>query len=165
MKSSLMPKIAFWWQARTDRERKILVAWSAVVVLLLLWFGVLTPLFQRINALEKRVPMLESQLNRMRARPLDAGRSSGALAAGQAGEDLRSVLFGLLAERKISAELRALSTSRVEMRLPELPMKEALDLLDALRRETGARVAVLNVSTEAAPKAASRVVVELERAP
>ena len=165
MKSSLMPKIAFWWQARTDRERKVLAAWSAVVVLLLLWFGVLSPLFQRIDALEKRVPMLESQLNRMRARPLDAGRTSGAQVAAQAGEDLRSVLFGVLAERKISAELRALSTSRVEMRLPELPMKEALDLLDALRQETGTRVAVLNVSTEAAPKSAARVVVELERAP
>ncbi len=159
-------KILVWWHARSDRERKILLAWSVSAALLLLWFGLLSPLFQRIATLEKRVPQLEAQLNRMHLRPVDAPRAANT--ARPAGEDLRSTLYGLLAERKLSAELRALSNSRVEMRLPELPVKEALEVLDSLRQEAGARVAVFNVRTEVASGSASgmsRIVVELERAP
>ncbi len=159
-------KFLVWWNARSDRERKILLAWSVSAALLLLWFGLLSPLFQRMATLEKRVPQLEAQLNRMRLRPAETPRAASA--GGAAGADLRSTLYGLLAERKLSAELRALSTSRVEMRLPELPVKEALEVIDSLRQEAGARVVVFNVRTESASgsaSGASRIVVELERAP
>ena len=158
----MQEKLILWWQGRSPRERTILFAWGSAVTILLLWFAVLSPLLQRIATLEKRVPVLEAQLNKMRARPVENRRTQSA--ANPANGDLRSTLFGLLAERNVSAELRALSTARVEMRLPELPMGEVLELLDALRRETATRVAVMNVKTEAAGSAA-RVVVELERAP
>ena len=159
----MQEKLILLWQGRSRRERTILCAWGGIVVVLLLWFAVLSPLLQRIATLEKRVPVLEAQLNKMRARPAEHKRTQSAV--NPANGDLRSTLFGLLAERKISAELRALSTERVEMRLPELPMGEVLELLDALRWETGTRVAVMNVKTEAATGSVSRVVVELERAP
>lgn len=155
-------RILLCWHTLPDRERKILAIWGAVAALLVVWFGLLSPLAQRIVALEKRVPALELQLNRMRARPLDSVRPIRS--PGEAAGDLRSLVFGLLAERKINAELRALSTSRVEMRLPEMPVREALDLIDGLRQESGARVAQLNMQTEA-HGAAARVVVELERGP
>ena len=158
----MQEKLILWWQGRSPRERTILYAWGGAVTVLLLWFAVLSPLLQRIATLEKRVPVLEAQLNKMRARPVENRRTQSA--ANPANGDLRSTLFGLLAERNVSAELRALSTARVEMRLPELPMGEVLELRDALRRETATRVAVMNVKTEAAWSAA-RVVVELERAP
>jgi len=163
MKNSLLPKLLLWWQGRSVRERKILLAWGVTVSVLLLWFGLLAPLWQRIATLERRVPALEAQLNKMRARPAATQRTASSGEA--AGGDLRSTLFGALAEKKISAELRALSTRRVEMRLPELPIKDALDLLDTLRQASGARVAVLNVKAEAAPGSPVRLVVELERTP
>lgn len=163
MKIVIPANLSLWWSARSVRERQILLAWSVIVGLLLVWFGLLAPLGKRIATLEKRVPALEAQLTAMRARPVAVPRTQGA--SGAASEDLRSTLYGVLAERKLNAELRALSSSRVEMRLPELPMSEALDLLDLLRKESGARVVVLNVRNEGAPGAASRIVVELERAP
>ena len=55
-----------------------------------------------------------------------------------------------------------LSTSRVELRLPELPMKDVIELLEFLRQQSGARVVVFNARSEAASAATSRVVVELE---
>jgi hypothetical protein len=73
------------------------------------------------------------------------------------------VLFGQLAERAISAELRALSPARVEMRLPEMPLDEAFGLLDALRQQTGARVAVFSARSDGPSDGAVRIVVELER--
>lgn len=163
MKNALLPKLFLWWQGRSTRERVILQVWSVTVSLLLLWFGLLAPLVHRIATLEQRVPALEAQLNKMHARSVATQRPAGAAEA--AGGDLRSTLFGELAEKKLSAELRALSTTRVEMRLPELPIKDALDLLGTLRQASGARVAVLNVKAEAAAGSPVRLVVELERTP
>ncbi|GHU33475.1 hypothetical protein AGMMS50256_25460 [Betaproteobacteria bacterium] len=155
-------KLGQWWQERSGRERRILVAWAATVAVLSLWFGVCAPLFQRIAVLEKQVPELEILLNRMRTQS-PAVKSAGGAVVRQSNEDLRSVLFGQLAERKITAELRALSPTRVEMRLPEMPMKEALEILDALRQETGSHVVVFGARSEAPSSGSARIVVELER--
>lgn len=151
-------RAVLWWHARSPRERIILVVWAIAAALLLLWFAVLSPLGRRIDQLEQRVPELESKLYSMRAQPLNEARAQKATSAA----DLRSTLFRLLAEKKVSGELRALSASRVELRLPALPMKDALELLEFLRRESGARVVVLNAKTDPAPATASLLVVELE---
>lgn len=154
----LKDKALLWWHARSPRERTILLAWAIVATLLLLWFAVLSPLGRRIDLLEQRVPELESKLYAMRSQPLNSPRPASAVSAA----DLRSTLYRLLADRKISGELRALSSSRVELRLPELPMQQALELIEVLRQESGARVVVFNAKTDPAPAAASRLVVELE---
>ena len=151
-------RAVLWWHARSPRERIILVVWAIAATLLLLWFAVLSPLARRIDQLEQRVPELESKLYSMRAQPLNSSRPASAASAA----DLRSTLYRLLADRKISGELRALSASRVELRLPELPMKDALELLEFLRQESGARVVALNAKTDPAPATTSHVVVELE---
>ena len=156
-------KISVWWQGLSAREQRVLAIWATTVALLVLWFAVLSPLRNRIEQLEIRVPELEARLNTMRAQPLDIQRAAGASTKDNL--DLRSTLFRLLSDKKTSAELRALSNSRVEMRLPELPMKDALDLLDYLRQESTARVVVFNAKTESATGDLSRIVVELERAP
>jgi type II secretory pathway component PulM len=155
--------VAVWWQARSSREQKIVLAWGLTATALLLWFAVIAPLGNRIDQLEKRVPELESKLHSMRAQPLNGTRTQGQSSKNAA--DLRSTLFRLLADKKINAELRAISSSRVEMRLPELPMKDALDLLEFLRQESGSRIVVLNAKTDTASRAVSRIVVELEGAP
>jgi len=156
-------KISVWWQGLSAREQRVLAIWATTVALLVLWFAVLSPLRNRIEQLEIRVPNLEARLNAMRAQPVDSPRAAGASAKDNL--DLRSTLFRLLSDKKTSAELRALSNSRVEMRLPELPMKDALDLLDYLRQESASRVVVFNAKTESATGDLSRIVVELERAP
>lgn len=155
-------KALLWWHARPPRERTLLLLWGGAASVLLAWFAVLSPLSRRIDQLEQRVPELEAKLASMRAQPLTDTRLQSP--AGKSAADLRSTLFRLLADRKVSGELRALSASRVELRLPELPMKDALELLEFLRQESGARVVVLNARTEAAAATSSRVVVELERA-
>ena len=156
-------KISVWWQGLSARERRILLIWGLTVAVLFVWFAVVSPLRKRIEQLETRVPELEARLNAMRAQPVDTPRAAGVSTKDNL--DLRSTLFRLLSDKKISAELRAISNSRVEMRLPELPMKDALDLLDYLRQESAARVVVFNTKTESATGDLSRIVVELERAP
>jgi type II secretory pathway component PulM len=152
-----------WWQERSVRERRILVVWAVAVVALSLWFGVCAPLFARIAVLEKQVPELEMLLNRMRT-PATA-KIPAATTTRSSDEDLRSTMYAWLAESRISAELRALSPTRVEMRLPEMPMRDALDALDTLRQQTGARVAVFGARSDGASAGTARVIVELERNP
>ena len=155
----LKDKAQLWWQARSPRERVILLVWAVAATVLLLWFAVLSPLARRIDQLEQRIPELEAKLSAMRAQqPAGAARAPRATSAA----DLRSTLYRLLADKKVSGELRALSSSRVELRLPELPMPVALELIEFLRQQSGARVVVFNAKSEAAPAAISRVVVELE---
>ena len=156
-------KISVWWQGLSTREQRIFIIWGLTVAVLFVWFAIVSPLRNRIDQLETRVPELEARLNAMRAQAVDTPRAQGASTKDNL--DLRSTIFRLLSDKKISAELRALSNSRVEMRLPELPMKDALNLLDYLRAESAARVVVFNAKTESAAGDLSRIVVELERAP
>ena len=153
-------KLLLWWSARTQRERLILLVWGGVMSLLLLWLAVLSPLQQRVRVLEKRVPQLEAKFNELRYRSAD--KASVRSSAGKASQDLRSELFRLLADKKISAELRAISNSRVEMRLPELPLSEAIDLLMALRQESGARIGVFNLRNEKPDGGMVNIIVEFE---
>ena len=60
------------------------------------------------------------------------------------------------------AELRAISNSRVEMRLPELPLPEALDLLMALRQESGAKITVFNLRSDKTSSSSVNIIVEFE---
>jgi type II secretory pathway component PulM len=158
-----LKKLQAWWRERSGRERWIFTSWTMTVAVLVFWFGVCNPLFGRIAVLEKRVPELEMLLNRMRTQQ-PVGQRVG-VAAQQTGEDLRGALYGRIAEHKISAELRALSPSRVEMRLPEMSMPEALEVLDNLRRQTGSRVVVFSAKSDASSGQGVRVVAELERKP
>lgn len=165
-------KLSLWWSTCSARERTLLMVWTPVMLALALWFAVVAPLSRRIDQLERRIPELDMRLNAMRSQSrvdAAAGGSSesgrGGAANGKTAADLRSALFRALGDRKISAELRALSSSRVEMRLPELPMKDALDLLAALRRETGSRVVAFNASSEPAGRATARLLVEFENTP
>ena len=165
-------KLSLWWTTCSPRERTLLRVWTPVMLALVLWFAVVAPLSRRTEQLERRIPELEMRLNAMRSQSRvepgagsPSGIAGGAAAKGGTAADLRSALFRALGDRKISAELRALSSSRVEMRLPELAMKDALDLLTALRRETGARVVAFNASSEPASRATSRLLVEFESAP
>ena len=111
-------KAILWWQALSERERRILRIWALAVLALLVWFALLAPLNKRIAQLETRIPQLESRLNAMRAVPSSAPQAK--TSANKDSADLRSTLFRLLSEKKISAELRALSSTRVEVRLPEM---------------------------------------------
>lgn len=152
-------RLEHWWRSRSDRERRFLAAWGGAVAALLVWFGGISPLTQRIALLEKRIPELSGLLMRIQASP----PATAATVRGSSGGDLRSSLLGILAERGVHAELNPVSSSRVEMRLTELPVRDALTLVDSLRQASEARVFRLDVQVDA--RAVARTVVELERAP
>lgn len=157
MKARLLPLIQFWL-ARSPREQKTLTLWGAVAGTLLLVFGLILPLQQQISRLQRSIPVLESQLFAMRAQPAQGLRPVSAHATG----DLRTTLFQLIGGQKHSIDLRSISAERVELRLPALPVAEALALADGLRRDAQARIALLAIQNEGKDKTV-RLVLEMER--
>lgn len=153
-------RMTLFWQTRSLREQKVLLAWSVIVGTGLLYFGLIAPLQQQITRLQHGLPTLEGQLFAMRALPADATRHKPVSVNDQG--DLRSTLFQLLSTRNNPADLRSLSAERVELRLPEQALPEALALADSLRQDAHARITALSIKRDDADSPA-RVVIEMER--
>lgn len=142
-----------YWNSRSERERKLLLAWAVGVSILLVIFGVIVPLQQKTAALQKRIPVLEKQLLLMRAQ----NQTVAARPAGNAA-DLRSTMFEILARKQISADIRSLSNGRIELRLPAMQIREALTLAQSLRDEPQTKISALQITTD--PDQSVRMVLE-----
>ena len=151
-------KFEQFWSARSPKEQKLLQLWAGVIGIAAIYLLVISPLSARIGQLKKGIPQLESQLFAMRAQPMPGPRSGLAAVKG----DLRSVLFQLLANKKINVDVRSISAERVELRLPEMPTEMALAALEKLRQDSAARIVNLTIkhSTAGGPV---QVVLEMER--
>lgn len=152
-------KFEQFWSARSPKEQKLLQLWAGVIGIAAIYLLVISPLSARIGQLKKGIPQLESQLFAMRAQPMPGLRSGLAAVKG----DLRSVLFQLLANKKINVDVRSISAERVELRLPEMPVAEALALADDLRRDAAAKVAMLSLK-KGSGNGLVQMVLEMERA-
>jgi general secretion pathway protein M len=65
--SGLSNTFAAWWRARPPRERRVLAGGAAVLLPLLIVFGVALPAAERVRKLEERAVVLDRQLSEMRA--------------------------------------------------------------------------------------------------
>lgn len=146
-------QIERFWAARNLRERLMLGAGAAVLICAAYILAV-SSLQQRIASLQRKLPELLLSSYEI------AGGSQAVPRAARSG-DLRSELFKILADRGLQAELRALSTDKVEMRLPEQDAKTLISSLNAIRLAAGARVQSLQIrSTESAGGAGATAVLE-----
>ena len=136
---ALLQQGSQWWQARAPRERLALAAALTTLVCASYYLGV-SSLQQKIVRLERQLPELMQQ-----SFEISASARPQAQAPVARGADLRSELFRILAEREVLAELRALSATRVEMRLPPQPGSNLLASLQAIRLASGARVESLQL--------------------
>lgn len=145
----MMPLIQSWrkqaieyWQQRHPRERKMLVIWIAAVSLAILYFGIYAPLNSQISKLSANVPRLEANLFAMRGSKPDAVRVKTTTG------DLRSAVFAALSAKKISADVRSISTTQLELRSSHSSVSEAVQLAHALKAELGAKVIALQIKQD-----------------
>lgn len=145
-----------FWAARDAREKLILTA-GFVVIAVALYVLCITTLNKSIAGLERKLPELLLNNYEIAA----GGKAAGPRAARNG--DLRSDLFKVLADRGLKADLRALSTHQVEMRLPDQDAKTLLNDLNAIRLATDAHIVSLQL--RAADKGLTGATATLERAP
>lgn len=153
--------IRFWLQ-RSSSERKLLLGWAVIMTATLFYFAVAAPLSSRLQRLARSIPQLEAQHLAMRAQP---PRTSARPATGIApSTDLRSAVFEFLSQQQLSADVRSLSATRVELRLPALPSERALTLLQQVREQSSAHVVVISLKPGTSAGTV-QVVAEMERQP
>lgn len=134
-----------YWAERNPRERLMLQIWLSAVLLAALYFGVYSPLTTQIKRLELTVPKLETQLMAMRGSKSDVAT----LKPNQGQQDLRTATFTALSAKKISADVRSLTPTQVELHASLPNVNEALQLASALRGETAAKISAIQIKTEA----------------
>jgi general secretion pathway protein M len=81
-----------WWAARTLREKRLLLAMTALLALVIAWFGVIRPLADARAAAEQRLTAAVMDLSAARAQ----AAAASAQVAGPAGQPVPLPLDGFL---------------------------------------------------------------------
>lgn len=150
-------RLRAFWAERNARERIILVT-GVVVAVIAAYLMTLSAINKNIAGLQRRLPDL--MLNSYEI--ASGSRATGPQRSKRTG-DLRSDLFKILADRKLQADLRVISPTQVEMRMPDQDAKALLDHLNAIRLAADCHVTSLQL--RAADKGATGATAMLERAP
>ncbi len=130
------------WRERTLRERAVLAALAALL-LVLLGYGLLwQPASNNIGQLQQELPLLRSELARMQAMAgeLAASRSRTAVAV-PVGADLQAALQQSLQEMGLSGQKLATRTDgRITLEWHDAPFSRMADWLDQARQKWRVRM-------------------------
>lgn len=145
-----------FWAARNTRERLILAA-GGIIAIVAFYLMAVGSINKRIQVLQRRLPQLT-----LDSYEIATGSKALPQRARRAG-DLRSDLFKILAEHKLQADLRVVSTSQVEMRLPDQDARTLINTLNTIRLAADAHIVSLQLRAVDPQNAGATAM--LERAP
>ncbi|TJZ73786.1 type II secretion system protein GspM [Chitiniphilus eburneus] len=146
-----------FWLQRNPRERRFLALCGTVIAVALFYALLWQPAVEGRARLQKQLPRLEADLAEMQRQ---IALLKGTPAVGSAiGGDLRSAVQAVVSAAGIKADLRALPDQRVAVDAPDLPFPQVLELLSAVRRDSGAHVVKFETKATGQP---GRVSLNLE---
>lgn len=127
------------WNARTPRERQVLIAGSIALALMLFYALIWHPAQRGVAALEATLPRLRADLNAMRVQGGEFARlrqmapksrldAAGAMAAVQASAGKRGM------ERAVQ-RIEVMGSDRLRVVLGAAPFASWIEWIDALRRD------------------------------
>ena len=149
-----MTTIGAWWDRRSPREQRVLVAAALLAVAALLWQLVLDPLARTTTALRERARSEQAQLDRMRLRAAEIDELAKRRAAtGDAPlrERAAAAFQSVPAPAAKPPIVEAASDGSVRVRLESARFDAFVVALDSLLRESGARVAELSATALESP--------------
>jgi general secretion pathway protein M len=138
-----MNKLKEFWQQCQPRERLYLSACGAVALLAFLYAGVWQPITTSREQLSKQVPQMQMQLAELQ-RQLAQLKSSPA--GPSRNGDLRAAVQASLDARNTSADIQAISSDKLQIKIAQIRFADALPLMTALRNETGSHINHLQIS-------------------
>jgi general secretion pathway protein M len=140
-----------WWRALANRERQMVVAAAAILLLALGYLVAFEPAWVGRQKLAKELPQLRAQLAQMDALSSEARRISGAGSNNESPASLRQAVEASVA----SAGLKPYMTQGnfqgdlIEVKFNAAPFAVLATWLAATVRETRVRVVDANVQREA----------------
>lgn len=142
--SELKESIAAFWVERNARERMVLAAGAALIMLGLVYAILLGPALSGRVQLEKNLPPLRQQAADMQAMAREAAQLAGVSTPTHAVVTKESVET-LLANKNIKSPTVAVSGDVVRLQLPSASFAALLDALDELRKTAGLGVLEANI--------------------
>jgi len=148
----LLQSVRAFWNGRNSRERGMLAAASAVIVLGLIYALLIDPALSGREQLAQSLPTLRQQAAEVRALTREAGSGATGNAAPVAAVT-RAGLEASLARRGLKAEEITVSDATVRLRFQNTSFAGLVDWLAEQHRS--ARLAVVEAKVEAGSEAAS----------
>lgn len=156
---ALSQRMRDYWAARDARERLLLLLCGVLLLITVLYLAWL-PLAREQERLQRRLPQLQQQVQRMQ----DLVQQWQAASPQTAGQDWRAMSQArLVAFRLPASQARLLANDSQSQRwqFDDVPFDAFLDWLTSLYQDAGVRVRSINLAP-AAPGLA-RITVELHR--
>lgn len=152
--SSFKDKLALFWMARTEQERKVLGIGGAVVALALVYGVFLAPALEGSARLRKELPLLKQQKAQLEALAKTAAELSGQ-SAPQVTPMSRETLSASLATRGIKPESVSMTGEFAKVQVTGVAFSNLFAWLEAQRLESRITVleAAITVPTTASPPA------------
>lgn len=145
MSHPLIIKAQHYWQARSPRERRVLQIWLLLVASAAIYWGLYSPLSAEITRLQRTVPTLENQLITMRGSKTEVA----VLQPSAAQQDLRTAAFAAISAKQLSADIRSITPTQLELRASLPTVNEALNLAHSLRNELAAKISTIQIKSDA----------------
>ena len=140
-------RLAVYWLARTEQERKFLLAGAAAVALALVYALFIGPALGGRAALEKELPQLRQQDAQLRAMALEAGEL-GRQPALQVAPMTRESLAASLAALSITPQSLSMTGEYARLQLTGVSFANLVGWMDAQRRENRISVQDATISAQ-----------------
>jgi general secretion pathway protein M len=162
----MIEKLLARWIALAPRERTMVLAASAVVLLAVVWLGLFEPAWKGREALQRELPELRAQVAQMAGLAAVAQQAGAQARAVPAPETLRAALEASLRGAGLGPSIGQFEATgdRISLKLQSVSNSAWLAWLDEVLRETRMRVVDATVVREPKPGFVSvRVVLESSR--
>lgn len=146
----LKERIAVYWLARTEQERKYLTVGGAVVLATLVYMIFIDPALTGRAALRQALPEMRQQAAELQAMALEAS-ALAAQPVTQPTPMTREALTASLAARSIKAQSLTLTGEFAKLQLTNVSFANLVMWLDAQRRENRIAVQDMTVTAQGAP--------------
>lgn len=146
----LKERLAVYWLARTEQERKYLAAGGAIVLLALVYSIFIDPALTGRAELRRQLPQLRQQTAELQALALEAGQLAGQPAP-QPAPMTRETLTAGLSARSITPQALELTGEYAKLQLANVSFANLVMWLDAQRRENRISVQDMTVTALGAP--------------
>lgn len=148
--NQLKERLAVLWLARSEQERKFLLAGAAVVLLALVYALFIGPALNGRAQLEKELPQLRQQDAQLRAMALEAGELAREPAV-QVTPMTRESLTASLAALSITPQSLSMTGDYARVQLAGVSFANLVGWLDAQRRENRISVQDAAITAQTVP--------------
>lgn len=135
-----------FWQARNDRERRILVTGAVLLLLIFSWLLLIDPALEARSRLRQEIPELRNQLSQMRALSVDMSKLPARTATAPVALS-RAAIERTLNDKGLKAQNLSISEDKVTASFSDVSFAALTEWLQ--QRQSSSQLAVSDATVSA----------------